>query len=144
MSDSLAPPASTLLIPVAILAEMIAHCQREAPLESCGLLGGVAPRVSSIYPLRNVSASPVRYDADPEELIRAVQALRAESAEIVAIYHSHPAHAAIPSKTDLRENHYGDLPRIIVSLAEARPDVRIWRLDADSYEELPWQPVPPG
>ena len=121
---------------------MIAHCVREAPLECCGLLGGVAPVVSSFHPLRNASASEVRYDADPRDLIAAVQSLRARDAEILAIYHSHPRWAAIPSKTDLAENHYGDLPRIIVSLLGETPETRIWRLDENSYEELPWRITP--
>ncbi len=56
---------------------MVAHCVREAPLECCGLLGGIAPVVSSFHPLRNASASEVRYDADPRDLIEAVQSLRA-------------------------------------------------------------------
>ena len=127
-----------LLIPVEFHDAMVAHCVREAPLECCGLLGGLAPLVSSIHPLRNASASEVRYDADPRDLIEAVLSLRARKAEILAIYHSHPRWAAIPSKTDLAENHYGDVPRIIVSLLGETPEVRAWRLDVDTYEELPW------
>ena len=61
--------------------------------------------------------------------------------KILAIYHSHPRCEAIPSRTDLRENYYGAVPRIIVSLLDETPDVRIWRLDPDSYEELPWRIV---
>ena len=118
---------------------MVAHCVREAPLECCGLLGGVMPLVSSIHPLRNSSQSETRYDADPRDLIQAVQALRAQRAEILAIYHSHPRWAAIPSQTDLRENHYGDVPRIIVSLLNDPPEVRVWRLDPETYAEIPWQ-----
>jgi proteasome lid subunit RPN8/RPN11 len=60
----------------------------------------------------------------------------------VAIYHSHPRWAAVPSRTDLQENHYGSVPRIIVSLLGPTPEVRIWRLDPDSYLELPWRIVP--
>jgi [CysO sulfur-carrier protein]-S-L-cysteine hydrolase len=131
-----------LLIPADFHDVMVAHCVREAPLECCGLLGGVSPLVSSIHPLRNASASEVRYDADPRDLIEAVQTLRAREAEILAIYHSHPRWAAIPSKTDLAENHYGDVPRIIVSLLGEIPEVRIWRLDEDSYEELSWRITP--
>ncbi|HEV3165396.1 MAG TPA: M67 family metallopeptidase [Isosphaeraceae bacterium] len=131
-----------LEIPADVVDAMLAHCLREAPLECCGLLGGVSPRVSSIHPLRNTSASPVRYDADPRDLIAAVVSLRNRGAEILAIYHSHPAHAAIPSRVDLAENHYGDVPRLIVSLVGPEPDVRVWRLATDSYEELPWRRVP--
>jgi proteasome lid subunit RPN8/RPN11 len=128
----------TLTIPADIHDAMIAHCLRESPLECCGLLGGIAPRVSSFHPLRNASASETRYDADSKDLIDAVVSLRARGAEILAIYHSHPRWAAIPSRTDLRENHYGDVPRIIVSLLGQTPEVRVWRLEPDSYEELEW------
>jgi proteasome lid subunit RPN8/RPN11 len=131
-----------LLIPAAIHDAMVAHCQREAPLECCGLLGGTAHQVSSVHPLRNTAASESRYDADPQDLIEAVVELRRRAAEIVAIYHSHPRWAAVPSRTDLQENHYGSVPRIIVSLLGPTPVVRIWRLDPDSYQELPWQIVP--
>ncbi len=131
-----------LLIPARFHDAMVAHCVREVPLECCGLLGGVGSLVSSIHPLRNASASEVRYDADPRDLIGAVQALRARGAEILAIYHSHPRWAAIPSQTDLRENHYGEVPRIIVSLLGATPEVRAWRLDPDSYHELSWRLMP--
>ncbi len=33
------------------------------------------------------------------------------------------------------------MPRIIVSLKGDVPDVRVWRLDTDSYEELSWEIV---
>jgi [CysO sulfur-carrier protein]-S-L-cysteine hydrolase len=130
-----------LLIPRAILGAMIAHCLREDPLECCGLLCGVPPEVASIYPLRNVLASETRYAADPRDLIAVDRELRAGEAQILAIYHSHPRWAAVPSRTDLEQNYYGDLPRIIVSLLGERPEVRAWRLDAVSYEELPWRLV---
>jgi [CysO sulfur-carrier protein]-S-L-cysteine hydrolase len=136
------PPAQCLTIPTRFRDAMVAHCEREAPLECCGLLGGMSPLVSSIHPLRNIDASETRYNADPNDLIRAVVELRDRGAEILAIYHSHPRWAAIPSKTDLRENYYGTVPRIIVSLLPPDPEVRVWRLDPESFEELPWQVVP--
>lgn len=142
--DDPRPRPSPLLIPTEIVAAMVDHCRREAPLECCGLLGGNPPEVSSIHPLRNVEASPTRYLAEPRDVIDAVVALRARAAEIVAIYHSHPAWTAVPSVVDLETNYYGDLPRIIVSLLGDTPDVRAWRLGPDSFEEVPWQPSPAG
>jgi proteasome lid subunit RPN8/RPN11 len=139
MSD----PDLVLLLPAEIHDAMVAHCRREAPLECCGILGGVAPRVSSFHPLRNAATSETRYDADPRDLIDAVVALRERGAEILAIYHSHPRWPAVPSRTDLDENHYGDVPRIIVSLLGETPEVRVWRLRPESYEELPWRIVAP-
>ena len=130
-----------LEIPRSLLQGMIDHCLRDTPLEACGLLGGTPHRARTIYPLRNQLNSASRYDADPNDLIRAVRAIRQADAEIVAIYHSHPRWAAIPSRTDLAENHYGDVPRIIVSLLDDRPVVRIWRLGLDRFEELPWRVI---
>ena len=131
-----------LTIPAAIHDAMVAHCVQDAPLECCGLLGGVFPEVSLFYPLGNAEASETRYNADPAELIRAVQDLRAREAEILAIYHSHPRWQAVPSQTDLAANHYGDVPRIIVSLLTAPPEVRVSRLEPTDYEELPWRVGP--
>jgi proteasome lid subunit RPN8/RPN11 len=126
---------------------MVAHCLREAPLECCGILAGVAPRVSLFFPMRN--AAPIetrasRYSADPHDLIELDRTLRERELNILAIYHSHPDCAAIPSRVDLRENYYGPVPRIIVSLVDAIPEVRVWRLDPDAYEELPWRVVEPA
>ncbi len=135
------PKPFRLQIPVEVRDAMVAHCVREAPLECCGILGGVRPLVSTFHPLRNASRSETRYDADPNDLIEVFRLLRVQKSEILAIYHSHPKWPAVPSKTDLRENHYGDVPRIIVSLLGEVPDVRVWRLDLDTYEELAWDVV---
>ena len=136
------PEESKLLeIPRKFVEAMVQHCLREAPLECCGLLGGVGHRVSSFHPLGNAAASETRYDADPHDLIAAVLDLRGRKADILAIYHSHPRWEAIPSQTDLAENHYGAVPRIIVSLLGDTPSIRIWRLEPDSYAELPWREV---
>jgi proteasome lid subunit RPN8/RPN11 len=122
---------------------MVAHCQREAPLECCGVLGGVPPSVSSFHPMRNELASETRYSAHPDDLIQAQIWLREQGTDIVAIYHSHPRSQAVPSKIDLEENHYGPCPRIIVSLRGEQPEVRVWRLEPDSFHELPWRIVEP-
>jgi len=138
------PAAEPLLIPRDIHDEMVAHCVREAPLECCGILGGISPRVSSFHPMGNAAASETRYDADPRDLIDAVVALRQCGAEILAIYHSHPRWEAVPSATDLSDNHYGHVPRIIVSLKGASPEIRVWQLDPDSFVELAWQIIEPS
>jgi [CysO sulfur-carrier protein]-S-L-cysteine hydrolase len=133
-----------LEVPRDLVDAMLAHCIRGSPLECCGILGGVAPRVSSLHPLRNQAQSETRYDAEPRDLIDAYIALRARGAEILAIYHSHPRWQAVPSRTDLAENFYGAVPRIIVSLLSDPPDVRVWRLEQDSYHELAWRVIEPA
>ncbi len=140
-SDSSKP--EPLEIPRDLHDAMVAHCVRESPLECCGILGGIAPRVSSLHRLRNDLASETRYNADGRDLIEAHIALRQRDAEILAIYHSHPRWEAVPSKTDLAENHYGLVPRIIISLCGMSPEVRVWELEPDSFRELEWRIVEP-
>ncbi len=127
-----------LAIPGDLRDAMVAHCRREAPRECCGLLGGRGRRAATFHPLTNSLASETRYEADPQEVIRAVVSMRERGDEIVAIYHSHPRWAATPSRTDLATNYYGEVPRIIVSLLGEEPEIRAWRLDPESFEEIPW------
>lgn len=126
-----------LVVPRGVYRAMIAHCRAEAPLEACGILGGVPPEVRSIYPLRNLLASERRFSADPRDLIEADRAMRARGEVIVAIYHSHPRWRPVPSKTDLELNFHGTTPQVIVSLLGAEPEVRAWRLHPRSYRSLP-------
>jgi proteasome lid subunit RPN8/RPN11 len=134
-----------LEIPWRILAAMVEHCMREAPLEACGILAGRRePWVDCLFPLRNELASRTRYNASPADLIAAIQAMRSNSSVMLALYHSHPASPAIPSRTDLELNHYGPLPRVIVSLAGPVPEVRIWRLEAERFEEVRWRALRPA
>lgn len=138
----LAHALDRLEIPRAIHDQMIAHCLGDAPFECCGLLAGRPPRATSFHPLRNAApAREVRYDADPMDLISAIRAIREAQADVVAIYHSHPQTEAVPSTVDLRENHWGAVPRIIVSLAGQTPVVRVWRLEPQAYHEIPWRLV---
>ncbi len=138
--DNSMPP---LEIPADLHDALIAHCRRDDPLECCGILGGVAPRVLSLHPLHNIDASKTRYTADPKELIQALVWLREQRREVLAIYHSHPRWEAVPSATDLTQNYWGEMPRIIVSLLTDPPDLRVWRLNPDSFQELPWKLIGP-
>jgi proteasome lid subunit RPN8/RPN11 len=136
---SKASPTPRLRITAGVLEAMISHCQAETPLEACGLLSGRGNLAMACYRFRNALRSEVKYDVAPDELIQVIQQLRERREDIVALYHSHPRWQAVPSKTDLRENHWGEMPRIIVSLLDEEPVVRIWRLTEDNYTEIPWE-----
>ncbi len=132
-----------LEIPGSVLQEMVEHCQIEAPLEACGLLGGAGRLVSSHHAIDNLEASPSRYRADMRQVIDVVRSLRRTNAEILAIYHSHPSYPPTPSKTDLAENYdWGPTPRIIVSLMGPQPENGVWRFDAETFEALRWRIIP--
>ena len=139
MSD-IRPDSVNLRILPDIQQAMVDHCLTEKPLECCGILAGRHGHAWEIYKLPNADQSETRYNADPQALIKAVQEMRRNDTEIMAIYHSHPRWQPIPSQTDLKENHYGEVPRIIVGLLKSPPECRVWRfLDEPlRYEELTW------
>ena len=132
-----------LEIPVDLHDAMIAHCRREILSSAAGFWAACRRAFSILHPLRNIAASETRYNADPKDLIQAHVWLREQHREILAIYHSHPRWEAVPSSTDLSQNYWGAMPRIIVSLLTEPPDVRVWRLGSDSFQELPWKLIGP-
>ena len=120
---------------------MIAHARQELPAECCGLLAGHNSRAHQLFPLRNELNSPIAYNADPCDLFAAQRAMRQNGLDLVAIYHSHPTSQALPSRRDLAENYYGQIPRIIISLREREPIVKAFVLFDDRFEEIPWSPL---
>jgi proteasome lid subunit RPN8/RPN11 len=55
--------------------------------------------------------------------------------EILAVYHSHPTSAPVPSKTDRERNFSEDVLNLIVGLATDPPTVRAWWLTATDHRE---------
>ncbi len=132
-----------LVIPQTLHDEMIVQALREAPNECCGLFAGVVrdgkARVERIYPLVNAAASPVLYESDPRSMLDAYRDMTARGLDVVAVYHSHPTSAPVPSKTDLERNYSEDVVNLIVSLAQSPPLVRGWWLTATEYREAAWE-----
>jgi proteasome lid subunit RPN8/RPN11 len=126
-----------LQIPAEIFQEMITHAQQSLPAECCGILAGLEPgAVCRLFRLHNELNSPTAYSADPRDLFAAQREMRVRRLDIVAIYHSHPSSQALPSRRDLAENFYGQVPRIIISLAGATPVVKAFLLFDDRFEEI--------
>ncbi|GIW82220.1 MAG: hypothetical protein KatS3mg105_4027 [Gemmatales bacterium] len=124
------------------MEEIIRHAQAEFPLECCGLLAGTIDGklgvVTKRYPLRNAEQSPTRFFADEKALLQAVKDMRANSTEVLAIYHSHPTTAPFPSLTDLRSHGWPTAVALIVSLKDHPPEVRGWWLERDHYRGADW------
>lgn len=130
-----------LLLPRHFYVAMLAHAQSELPNECCGIFAGVregeALSVLAHFPLINEAGSPTRYYAAP---FAAEKACRAAGHEFLAIYHSHPTSAPIPSATDLERNFYGDsVIHLIVGLNGPEPIVRGWWLAETSFTEAEWR-----
>jgi proteasome lid subunit RPN8/RPN11 len=135
-----------LRIPQACYAEMIEQVMAERPNECCGLLAGVldektlSAQVERAYRLVNALASPVRYCADGRELCRVHRDMRERNLDLLAVYHSHPTSAAVPSRTDHEQWANGsEVMCLIVSLLADPPSLRGWWLEDGRHEEAVWE-----
>jgi proteasome lid subunit RPN8/RPN11 len=132
-------------VPAAVIEGMVAQAVAELPNECCGVLAGRVEGdrgvVVSRHPLINAAASPRLFESDARSTFDALRAVDRAGLEVLAVYHSHPTSAPVPSRTDLERNWSSDVVNLIVSLAGPRPEVRAWWLTETDYREAEWEVV---
>lgn len=89
---------------------------QEAPLEACGYLAGKQGSVTTYYPMLNVDQSEEHFSLDPMEQFAVVKKIREEGLELIAVYHTHPASSARPSKEDIKLAYDPNISYVIASL----------------------------
>ena len=105
------------VIPRLIVNKILGHAQRTDPEECVGILSGQNQEITGWHPLQNSLAETNRFLADPSQQIQLFKQLREEHKEVVAIYHSHPTSAPIPSELDLSQSQYPKALYLIISLS---------------------------
>ena len=110
------------------LDKIIAHAKKDLPNEACGYLAGNDDVLLLSYQLTNVDHSPEHFSFDPSEQFQAVKDARNKELQILANYHSHPVTPARPSQEDIRLAYDPEIRYIIISLAEAEPVIRAFRI----------------
>jgi proteasome lid subunit RPN8/RPN11 len=79
-----------------------AHARFNWPNEACGLVAAdPRGRLTMVYCLSNLDASPFRFTVDPSEHFGAWRHATGRGWEIAGSFHSHPDSAAAPSSTDI-------------------------------------------
>lgn len=119
-----------------LVAELIAVCAAGLPNEACGIVAGRRGEIVRLFPLTNVSASPERYTVDPEQQFATYRAMFDDGLESVAVFHSHPATPARPSRTDIAEAYDPDVLYVIVSFAAEEPSVRAFTIREGCVSEV--------
>lgn len=130
-----------------IHAQVVAHCLAGLPDEACGLLaaapsaaGGTRPSddtVERCYPTRNAAASAKLYVVHPQDQLRADRDAEAAGLEIVGVFHSHTHTDAYPSSTDVAQAPDPGWHYVIVSLRQAQPSLRSYRIVDGIVSEEP-------
>ncbi len=125
-----------LSLPRRLSEQMIDQCQRDAPLEACGLLLGNGETVTEIREMNNSDAEAEHYMMEPEEQFEVFKELREREELVVGIYHSHPASEAHPSPEDVRLAFYPGIIYVIISLAGKEPVIRGFKIIEEKIEEV--------
>lgn len=123
--------------------EMVAHALRSLPHEACGLFAAEkgTTDVHTFHPMANAAASSEIYQLDGQEMMRVEQRADDAGVQIVGVMHSHTHTTAYPSPTDVRDagafDPFGAWHYVIVSLKDAVPVMRSYRIIAEEIEEEP-------
>jgi [CysO sulfur-carrier protein]-S-L-cysteine hydrolase len=118
-----------LRIPRQLVDEIVAHARAEAPNECCGMIAAREGRAVAVHRTRNIHASPLRFEMEPGEQLRVLEAIEQAGLELGAIYHSHTRSEPYPSLTDVNLARWWPEPLwVIVGLAGAEPEVRAFRI----------------
>ena len=119
-----------MVIPAEVRSALVEHAEAERPNEACGVVlfrDGAAERY---VPAENAAASPYRFEmrADPE-----VWFLEDEGYEL-AVFHSHPASPARPSRTDVENIGLWE-GRLYLILSLQTEDLAAFRIVDGTIEE---------
>lgn len=140
MTDSVVKKTQDLILAPGLQPRLELLAERGYPEERCGLLLGRVKAevtwVEQIREARNTDSNPrKRYNAHPDDILRAENRAQELGLDVVGIWHSHPDHPAVPSETDL-ESAWPGYSYIIVSVSGGESDaLRSWRLEDGKFVE---------
>src|SRR4051794_1577014 len=93
--------------------------------------------------LRSCSAAGklavIRYPA--RGTFAAFKGMRKNGLDVLAVYHSHPTTAPVPSRKDVDRNYSEDLMSLIISLAGSGPIMRGWWPASTEYQGPDWSVI---
>lgn len=133
------PPRFLLRIPAPLYDAMIEQARAELPAECCGLLAGrisedgLLAEVVERYPLINELKSPTEFVSEPRSHLAAERDIRQKQLDVLAVYHSHPSSAPIPSKSDLERSYRPSVMNLIIGFETEVPEVGVWWLEGLAF-----------
>jgi proteasome lid subunit RPN8/RPN11 len=120
-----------------LIEQMIAHAREEAPNECCGLVSVRDGRAVAVRRATNTAASPLRFEVDGLELMRALEEIEGSGADLGAIYHSHTRTEPYPSQTDINfAANWPGIRWVIVGLRDGEATVRTYAIEDGNVSEL--------
>jgi proteasome lid subunit RPN8/RPN11 len=127
----------SLILPVSILSKMISNMEKHLPEESCGLITGKGILARHHFSITNGLHSPNRFLMDGSEMLNVFEWMEQHNQILLGIYHSHPNGPENLSGTDLEEDYYPDVIKLIGSKASAQWQLKAYINDNTGYLQIP-------
>jgi proteasome lid subunit RPN8/RPN11 len=118
---------------------IVGHALDDPRHEVCGLLVGPvgSGNVTAVHRCRNAHASARTYEVDPHDVLRVTRAAEQDGHDLIGVYHSHTHTEAWPSPRDIELAVDPDWHYVIVSLKDAEPVLRSFRIvEGEASEEM--------
>lgn len=110
--------------------DIVEHASAQSPREACGLLAGKGALISLALPVANAAAVPEQeFALAPDEQLRRLKQIDERGLDWLGVYHSHTGSPPIPSQSDISGAVDNTLLQLIVSLANPKPRLKLWRVD---------------
>lgn len=124
-----------IIIPQSLYDQMIEHGRVTLPYEACGMFSGNNQKIKSFWPLENESKSDRRFFVSKKVVEETIQKVKELDQQIVAIYHTHPSTAPIPSIYDIKHHVDHDVKMVIISYKTKSAITKWYRIIDSTYEE---------
>jgi proteasome lid subunit RPN8/RPN11 len=120
-----------------IIERIIAHAQREAPIEACGYLAGTDDRIIEVYVMKNIDEREDHFSFNPQEQFAVHKKARQADLRIIGVYHSHPVTPPRPSTEDIKLAYDPAPLYVIISLMDGQPAVKGFWIRQGTVNEEP-------
>jgi proteasome lid subunit RPN8/RPN11 len=122
----------------ALLDQIVAHARADAPNECCGFVAVRDGEAIEVRRAVNQAASPLKFEVDGLEVMRALDDFEDAGAGLGAIYHSHTRTAPYPSQTDINfAANWPGVEWIIVGLdRQGEATVRTYLIEDGNVREV--------
>lgn len=127
-----------LIFPAKCYEELINYGRSKLPFEVCGILSGYNNNVQSIWKLKNEMNSSSRFFVGKKAVEETLQQISQKEEKVIAIYHSHPTTAPVPSYVDIINHPDSEVKMIIISYKTKKPIVKCYSVQNGAYKEWPF------
>ena len=109
-----------LTIKQTLIDKMIAHAQREYPIEACGIIAGHkhSNRPARFIAFENAANSDCFFLFDSKQQLNVWREMEQNNEEAIVIYHSHTQSVAYPSPSDIEAAMEPQAHYVILSMVQ--------------------------